>query len=73
MKTEMETEMETETDKDTQTETDQIGRQDNVANVILGKGYSAALASAPGLELHHPIMSMLGVPGGRLDRERDSA
>ena len=41
-----------------------------VANVILGTEPNAPLAYTPGLELHHPIMSILGCHGGRLERER---
>ena len=41
--------------------------EDTVANVILGMEPNAPLAYATGLELHHPIMSMLGGHGGRLD------
>ena len=34
--------------------------EDTVANVIFGTEHNAPLAYAPGLELHNPIMSMLG-------------
>ena len=40
--------------------------EDTVANVILGKDPNAPLDYALGLELHHPIMNMLGGYGGRL-------
>ena len=40
-----------------------------IKNLILGKEPNAHLASAPGLELQHLIMSMLGGHGGRLERE----
>ena len=46
--------------------------EDTVANVILGMEPNSPLAYAPLLELHHPIMSMLGGHGGRLERERES-
>ena len=36
-----------------------------VANVILGTEPDVPLAYAPGLELHHLIMSILGGHGGR--------
>ena len=39
-----------------------------VANIILGKEHNIPLAYASGLELHHPVMSMLGRHGGRLER-----
>ena len=44
--------------------------EDNVSNLTLGTEPNAPLAYAPGLEHHHPIMSTLGDPGGRLERER---
>ena len=44
--------------------------EDNIAHVTLGTDPNAPLAYAPGLELHHPIMSMLGEYRGRLERER---
>ena len=34
--------------------------EDNVANLILGAYSNSHLAYAPGLELRHPIMSILG-------------
>ena len=40
--------------------------EDNVANVILVTEHNAPLAYAPGLELHHLIMSNLGRHGGRI-------
>ena len=40
--------------------------EDTVANIILGTDPNNPLAYAPGLELHHPIMSMIGGHGGRL-------
>ena len=39
--------------------------EDNVANATLGTEPNAPLAYALGLEHHHPIMSMLGEPGGQ--------
>ena len=42
-----------------------------VVNVILGTEHNVPLASTPGLELYHPIMSMLGGHGGQLERYRD--
>ena len=42
--------------------------EDNVAHVTLGVEPNAPLAYAPVLEHHHPIMSMIGYPGGRLER-----
>ena len=45
--------------------------EDNVANVTLGTEPNSPLAFALGLEYHHPIMSTLGDPGGRLERERE--
>ena len=47
--------------------------EDNVAQVNLGIESNSPLACAPGLEHHHPIMSTLGDPGGRLERERDNS
>ena len=44
--------------------------EDTVANGILGTEPNDTLAYDPGLELHHPIMSMIGGHRGRLDRER---
>ena len=44
--------------------------EDTVANVILGTEPNAPLAYAPVLELHHPIMSMLGGHRGQLVREK---
>ena len=41
-----------------------------IATVILDTEPNAPLACAPGLELHHPITSMLGGHGGHLDRYR---
>ena len=35
--------------------------EDNVVNIILGTEPNAPLAYAPGLELHYPIISTLGV------------
>ena len=40
--------------------------EDTVTNLILGTETNAPLAYAPGLKIHHPIISMLGVHGGRL-------
>ena len=59
-----------EIDTEMDTEPDQTGGEDTVANLIIGVTANAPLASSPGLELHHPIMSMHGEHGGRLDRER---
>ena len=45
--------------------------EDTVANLILGMETNAPLVYDLGLELRHPIMSMLGGRrGGRLERER---
>ena len=41
--------------------------EDNVENINLGIEPNAPLVSVTGLEHHHPIMSMLGDPGGRLE------
>ena len=43
-------------------------REDNLANAILGTEPNSTLEYDTGLELHHPIMSMLGELGGRLER-----
>ena len=43
--------------------------EDNVAQVTLGTDPNDPLAYAPGLEHHHPIMSMIGDPGGKLERD----
>ena len=48
-----------------------MGGEDTVANIILETEPNAPIASARGLELHHPIISMLGGHGGRLERERE--
>ena len=40
--------------------------EDNVANITLGTDTNAPLIYAPRLEHHHPIMSTLWDPGGRL-------
>ena len=45
--------------------------EDTVANTILGTESHSSLASAPGLKLHHPNMSMIGGYVGLLERERD--
>ena len=45
--------------------------EDNVENVILGKEPNSPLDYAPGLELHHQIMSTFGWNGVRLERERE--
>ena len=42
--------------------------EDTVAKLSLGTENNAPLDYAPGLELHHPIMSMLRKSGGRLER-----
>ena len=55
----------------TETETDLISGKDTVANVILGTEPNSSLASAPGLELHHLIINMVGGHRGQLERERD--
>ena len=47
--------------------------EDNVANINLGTEPNYPLDYAPGLEHHHPIISTLGEPGGRLYIERDSS
>ena len=39
-----------------------------VSNVILETETNSPLASATGLELHQPIMSMIGGHGGQLER-----
>ena len=44
--------------------------EDNIANIILGTEPNTPIAYDPGLEHHHLIMSMLGDPRGRLERER---
>ena len=54
----------------TETDKDYIGRGGTVASIMLGAGPNAPLASAPGLELHHPIVSMLGGSRDRLERDR---
>ena len=35
--------------------------EDNVSNLILGTYPNVPLVYAPGLEIHHPIMSIIGV------------
>ena len=45
--------------------------EDNVANITLGTEPNTPLAFALGLEYHHPIMSTLGDPRGRLERDRE--
>ena len=40
--------------------------EDTVENLISGTETNVPLASAPVLELHHPVMSMLGGHNGRL-------
>ena len=46
---------------------DELNRwEDDVAHITLGTEPNAPLAYAPVLELRHPIMSMLGDPGGWL-------
>ena len=45
--------------------------EDTVAKIILGTEPNASLASDPILELHNPIMSMLGCNGVRLERDRE--
>ena len=42
--------------------------EDNIANVTLGTEPNDTISYAPGLEHHHPNMSTLGDPGGRLER-----
>ena len=54
----------------TETDKDYIGREDTVASIMVGAGPNAPLASAPVLELHQPIMSILGGHGVRIERER---
>ena len=44
--------------------------EDNLANVTLGTYPNNPLTCATGLEHHHPIMSKLGDPVGRLYIER---
>ena len=39
--------------------------EDNVANTILGGESNDTLAYAPGLEIHHPIISMIRGHGGQ--------
>ena len=41
-----------------------------VSYIILGTEHNAPLAFAPGLELHHSIISMLGEHRDRLEIER---
>ena len=41
----------------------------NVANLILGTDPNAPLIYAPVLELHNPILIILGGRGGQLERE----
>ena len=45
--------------------------EDNVANLTLGTEPNAPLAYALVLEHHHPILSEIGDPGGRLEIDRD--
>ena len=45
--------------------------EDNVAHVTVGTEINAPLTYALVLELRHPIMSTLGEPGTRLERERE--
>ena len=50
---------------------DRLNRwEDIVANIILGTEPNASLAYAPVLELRHPTMSMVGLHGGQLYRDR---
>ena len=44
--------------------------EDNVANITLWMETNDTFAYDPELKYHHPIMSTLGKPGGRLERER---
>ena len=44
------------------------GGESNVSHIALGMEPNAPHAFASGLEHHHPIMSMLGDPGGLLER-----
>ena len=41
--------------------------EDTAENITLGTEPNAPLAYAPGLELHHPIMSTLGAHGVQLE------
>ena len=45
--------------------------EDNLAHVTLGTEPNAPLAYAPVLENHHPVVIILGDPGGRLERKRE--
>ena len=45
--------------------------EDTVSNITLGTEPNDPRAYAPVLELHHPIMSTIGVHGGQLERERE--
>ena len=45
--------------------------EDNLAHVTLGTEPNAPLTYAPLLEHHHPVVIILGDPGGRLDRKRE--
>ena len=42
-----------------------LSGEDTVVTTTLGTENNAPLAYAPGLELHHPIMSILGYHGGQ--------
>ena len=44
--------------------------EDTVSKTTLGTAPNAPPAYDTGLELHHPIMSTLGMYGGELERER---
>ena len=50
--------------KETATE-DYLSGQDTVVTTTLGTEPNDPLVYAPGLELHHPIMSKLGEHGGQ--------
>ena len=45
--------------------------EDNGSNITLGTDTNAPLAYNTGLEHHHTIMSTIGDPRGRLERERE--
>ena len=43
----------------------------NISHNPIGTVPNAPLASAPGKELHPPILSMLAIHGGQVKRERE--
>ena len=61
---------EEETDRPETSTDDQLSGEDTVVNITLGTDHNDPFAYAPRLEIHHPIMSILGAHRGQLGRER---